>query len=567
MTTGSKFRRFFTNTYLEDFDDKEEFSFLTVFNKAQFSYRCCTCAFEHEFIDYIGEDGNLDNSMINKIDKCIENGECTHVQQVTSRMVKKTLIHGAHLAAALGKNDVFINDFTGTTNKRDRRNTTTGIFRLTPCDLAVRKNQSKIALALFNNTTIYGFELCQFMKRDKVQGNVIKIDKISHLEACVCMKNKLLVTGALIYPVDGSTLVKAFTETVSNEMLDVQETFIDYLEWVVNGTTKKSTYIVLEESLIPCAHIAVLYDRPILLDKILKIAATKHLEFLRSDPFLSDVCRVLKRPLCASVLSNNGIVQKPTIIMEAYVCTLIKLLDNCQGTVKSELETALKRLDANIYNQISTRLPYRFSTVSLQTLLNLGANADTVKRESSNVTLFEELWKDDCFSNSTVRKILSMFVYENPDVNIHTRAILNGLSRKNDDYRYNMQYEVPDWYIADTREHGVYGYDDDLLPINFNVPFLIECSFPADKSSMLKSLSNLKLPTTESEYLVKYCEGKYPRSLMVSCRDSLRRHFKGKSLHKYIDMSGSPQKIKDFILMKSLLYPYYNIWTEPDALL
>ena len=66
MDTGSKFRRFFMNTYMEDFDDKEEFSFLTLFHKTPFSYRCCTCAFEHEFIDYIGVDGTLNESIIQK---------------------------------------------------------------------------------------------------------------------------------------------------------------------------------------------------------------------------------------------------------------------------------------------------------------------------------------------------------------------------------------------------------------------------------------------------------------------------------------------------------------------
>ena len=112
--------------------------------------------------------------------------------------------------------------------------------------------------------------------------------------------------------------------------------------------------------------------------------------------------------------------------------------------MKSELETALKTLDGNFYNRISTRLPFRFRISSLQTLLNLGANADTVKRESSSVTILEELFKEfnRTESNSTVCEILSMLVYVNPDVNIHPRAVPNGINRENGS-RHKMQHEVP----------------------------------------------------------------------------------------------------------------------------
>ena len=53
-------------------------------------------------------------------------------------------------------------------------------------------------------------------------------------------------------------------------MLEVQDTFIDFFSRYV------TTNDILDAYLIPCAKIAVLYDRPILLDIILKIAATKH---------------------------------------------------------------------------------------------------------------------------------------------------------------------------------------------------------------------------------------------------------------------------------------------------
>ena len=108
-----------------------------------------------------------------------------------------------------------IYEFTGKINEKVWRNTTSALFRLTPCDLAVRKNHSEIAYFLFTiNTssfsTHYGSELCQFMNRANAQADAIKIEEISRLEAFVRMKNKELVKGALIYPITGSTLVNAF---------------------------------------------------------------------------------------------------------------------------------------------------------------------------------------------------------------------------------------------------------------------------------------------------------------------------------------------------------------------
>ena len=50
---------------------------------------------------------------------------------------------------------------------------------------------------------------------------------MSRLEACVHMKNKEMVKGALTHPVISSALVKAFAKTFSNILPEVQETFMD----------------------------------------------------------------------------------------------------------------------------------------------------------------------------------------------------------------------------------------------------------------------------------------------------------------------------------------------------
>ena len=108
-------------------------------------------------------------------------------------------------------------------------------------------------------------------------------------------------------------------------------------------------------------------------------------------------------------------------------------------------------------------------------------------------------------------------------------------------------------YITDTKEHGHLGFDDALLPLNYFGTFLIECGFPVDKAQIMKYLPLKRLPIAVHDYLVNYLET--PKSLMGCCRDALRRRFIGRNIHRYVEISNCPKKIKDFILMKQLLFP------------
>ena len=40
---------------------------------------------------------------------------------------------------------------------------------------------------------------------------------------------------------------------------------------------------------------------------------------------------------------------------------------------------------------------------------------------------------------------------------------------------------------------------------------------------------------------------------LICCRDSLRRHFKNRDIHRFVSISNIPDAIKDFILLKTVL--------------
>ena len=108
-------------------------------------------------------------------------------------------------------------------------------------------------------------------------------------------------------------------------------------------------------------------------------------------------------------------------------------------------------------------------------------------------------------------------------------------------------------YTMDVNEHFL--FNGKKFALNFILPLFIECEFPLKRNlidSILQDVNMIeKLHSAETEYLIKSLE--QPRSLQLSCIDSLRRHFKNRQIHRYVSNSNVPNKIKDFVLLKTVL--------------
>lgn len=109
MDKKSLFRNLVTNKYLPDFDYfTRSFSFQTVFYLSPYSSHCCPCAFEHEYLDYIADSGEIDEDVYEKIVNCITDGKCPHVDAALYNYVTETKIYGIHIAAAVGTEEVVL---------------------------------------------------------------------------------------------------------------------------------------------------------------------------------------------------------------------------------------------------------------------------------------------------------------------------------------------------------------------------------------------------------------------------------------------------------------------------
>ena len=84
-------------------------------------------------------------------------------------------------------------------------------------------------------------------------------------------------------------------------------------------------------------------------------------------------------------------------------------------------------------------------------------------------------------------------------------------------------------YITDVREHGLYGHNGDDLELNYLRPFLFECGYQIPRCILLEILhKKFKKDSKSAElaYINTYLDT--PRSLQTCCRNTLRKHFRGR---------------------------------------
>ena len=109
MVDEQKFRRMVTNQFMENVEYmREKYSFLTVFSKSDSTlalgstYRCCSCAHDHEYLEYILDTGEVNEKLFDKIVKSLAIGKCHHADAVSKDQLVSTSITGLHIAAAVG---------------------------------------------------------------------------------------------------------------------------------------------------------------------------------------------------------------------------------------------------------------------------------------------------------------------------------------------------------------------------------------------------------------------------------------------------------------------------------
>ena len=563
MDVKTIFRNLVTNQYMENYDYSDHlsrFSFQTVFYRTAHTYCCCSCAFEFEFLEFISDTGEVDEELYEKIVKSIIDGKCPHADKVGKEQLKETSICGLNIAAGVGTEEAVKETL------QHNHTITEGLFQMSHYHSAIIKNKYNIAVLISDTFFLSPYEpnnLIPYASRseDKIH---IKVAQYFPLELCVHTRdNRSLKT--FLQPLNEiAGLPKALEFTMKHHLLDMQEDLLEYIKDIslyhyINNT-RSSPYFL--HSIINCLKLAIMYNKPNILDRLLNYLPSQVL----TDVSDSDLCVALGREECKQVFIKHRCFNQRRLSLNKEISTLLHVLENFYDDFKMEIMEDLKQVTAN--NQEKSRnylnaFLHEHSnmekTAIVKVALQLGADVDSVVNfgKTPLICLLKGNRHNDVITKG-VRETLEAFINENPDVELNKAAV--GLAIETDARkRRENHYGVPifDDYKTDLKEYGLYGYkmEDDDSALNFLAPLLMECGFPVTQNVLLDS-TNKPLHQSEHMYIQKYLDG--PRPLKVRCRDVLRNHFKGRKIHKFVEMSDYPHTIKDFILLKPILHTLFK---------
>ena len=193
-----KFRNLVTNQFMENIVySREKYSFLTVFYRSGSTYRCCSCAQNHEYLEYISDTGEIDENVYENIVKSLANGKCPHADTVPKYQLVPTSVTALHIAAAVGTyRAVKENRYICFSYAHMRVGQ---IFNLYPFDTAMLKNQTNICNLLADYWLSHGHGPISVPYASTVNDHSsLHVQEVSRLEICVRQRNNHLLQAITV---------------------------------------------------------------------------------------------------------------------------------------------------------------------------------------------------------------------------------------------------------------------------------------------------------------------------------------------------------------------------------
>ena len=562
LDTRETLRRLVTNKSIRGFDyGSKQFRFRTVFHQSSYSYCCCACAYEHEYVCYISDEGKINEEMYDRIVECIEKGYCPHELTVPHEYTRNTRIQVLHIAAATNtalKNTEFYK------HGSDRLSE---IFRVCPEELAMFRNNLKFVKEDFDNyksrnvNSYLEIVASAIQHAIRMPGDEYKVlfECITQTEFCIRNNNRQLLQ-LLLDPFWTQSCLKALQKCfVDPELSDFQNDIMDYLRMV----RFQFRVMVLSE----CAISAITCDDDLALKCLLDMLKTrKYSDDLTME--LPNICYVLGKTRQKKILSEFSYNGRKMEDGDHFHLKMLHYLrqhhaENYFEKIKAAFDalSVNQKADINtVYDNMGGQTPLHnavsdLNSREIETLLNMGADIN-IKNNHGATPLTLHLRKIDSWFFLNIKKfreVLAILICENPDVELNESAVEDGI--KIDEFfmkRVSSQtFKISGAYLLDGQEHSVYASEDGYA-MNFIAPLLIECGFLYSQSILMTALGK-RLDSRELDYFQHYLES--PRSLQMSCRDPLRKHFKNRGIHKFVSCLAAkiPDKIQEFILMKDVL--------------
>lgn len=558
MEVRVAFRRLVTNKYIPRFDYTNTFfSFITVCKVPEVTYCCCTCGFEHEYLDYIQDDGKINEEIYERVLQSIISGKCPHVKDATQDCLNEAGIYGIHIALAVGtRKAVSVQDLPAI----HARHST--LFNLNPFMMALIKNIDPISSSYIQFLRSMSKQRILYAHKLADKSNKITVKQVEALELCIIKNNERMLEGLLTFKVNetgkGDALKRVFQDSFRNRKL--LDHILSKLSWKRDNSCCKE-----------CCRLAVIYNQPDILERLLQGLKRPYFFCEDDQRNLYYHCLVLKRYRCLEVFSQyfhckfdrddiSVSEQIEALIflfgefyvdLREYIFAVLKRFPNLPERINQQLGEAKQTL-LHRYVQCDFAVQGRFR--ALKALLDFGADINSSDYYHS--TPLENLLKNQSSICLAYRQSVELFLYENPDITINKLALTNSLQL--DAYMKTMPKQIifglGETVHMDSHEHGIFGHHGNDAVLNFFGPLFIESGFPitpAVQRMLTKLIQTDSLRWTEKDFLRRSLET--PRQLTLICRDVLRSHFKGRQIHKFVHLSNIPKKVKDFILLRNLL--------------
>ena len=567
-----RFRNLVTNQFMENIDyAQEKYSFLTVFYTSSSTYCCCSCAHNYEYLEYISDTGEVDENVYENIVKSLANGKCPHADMVPKYQLVPTSITAMHIAAAVGTERA-VKENKDKCYPSYRNMLDYGIFKLYPFDTAMLKNQINICNLVIDYLLSHDHILlqsCLFIST--VNSRTLHIKEGTRLELCVRQRNDQLLQAmttdysetprfgyndmrnikwitSLDFPWTPS-LMAALRFTMKNNLVTLQHSIVNYMQLL-----DKNTLLSIERK-NDCLLSVLMYNNQNLLKQMLDVL---DLNARNGNTFISKCCMVLqKRGECTNLLHHHRVIEPVSMSREEHIHTIFALFCMFYKDFKDELYSLLETapgikqgfVRVALLKQIPSFSRYMYGNENCiiklaQTINELGNSETLVSDAEIIVPQLQVMLRDYsryCMSN---REAIELLVAENVEFE-------NEIGRGQEVPLHQVRSYN---FITDVREHGMYGHDGEDLALNCVYPFLLECGYDIPRCilhDVLDEKSSTESESIEVAYIINYLET--PRSLQTCCRDTLRNHFRGRYIHRFVEVLGCPQSIKDIILLKDLL--------------
>ena len=525
MVDELKFRNLVTNQFIENVDyAQEKYSFLTVFYKSRSTYCCCSCAHNHEYLEYISDTGEVDENVYENIVKSLAKGRCPHADSVPEYQLRPTSVTAMHIAAAVGM------------DRAVRKNLEIcfsyahmlvgGIFNLYPFDIAMLKNQTNICKLLEDYWLSHGHGPISVPYVSTVKDISLHVKQVSRLEFCVRQRNNHLLqaitTSFSKIPGFGDTglrsinlilvprtgLTYALQLTMKYDLVELQQTLVQYMELL------KRYYLLSAELRNDCLLSVLMYNKHKLLEQMLTFL---DLNDSNDNIFISKCCMVLqKRGECKNLLHHHRVIGHVSMSREEHIHTLFALFCMFYKDFKDELFRMLETapgiqegfIKVSLLKQIPSFSQYMYGNdnciVKLAQTINELDNSETLISDAEIIVpQLQVMLRDYTKYGMCIREAIELLVYENVKIDIDIENVIEGKQKFPKIMHRVRLYH----YITDAREHGLYGHNGEDLALNYLCPFLFECGYKIPRSTLLDILDkkfNKDSKSTEHAYIINY---------------------------------------------------------------